>query len=84
MGFPGSSVVKNPPAKQEMQARFLGWEEPPGEGHGNPFYYPCLGNPVDRGAWQVTNHEAERVKHRLATKPLTPLFSVTIIHSSYL
>ena len=28
----------------------------PGEGHGNPLQYSCLGNPMDRGAWQVTVH----------------------------
>ena len=22
--------------------------------HGNPFQYPCLENPTDNGAWQVT------------------------------
>ena len=30
-GFPGGSVVKNPPAvqeTQEVQVRFLGWEDP--------------------------------------------------------
>ena len=30
-GFPGGSVVKNPPAMQEtqeVQVRFLGWEDP--------------------------------------------------------
>ena len=26
-GFPGSSVVKNLPATQEAQVRFLGWED---------------------------------------------------------
>ena len=26
--FPGSSVVKNPPTKQEMQVQFLGCEDP--------------------------------------------------------
>jgi len=26
----------------------------PGEGKGNPLKYSCLGNPVDRGAWQAT------------------------------
>ena len=25
-----------------------------GEGNGNPLQYSCLGNPMDRGAWQVT------------------------------
>ena len=28
MGFPGGSVVKNPPAMQEMQVWSLGWEDP--------------------------------------------------------
>ena len=28
----------------------------PGEGNGNPLKYSCLGNPIDRGAWQVTVH----------------------------
>ena len=27
-GFPGGSAVKNPPAMQEAQIRFLGWEDP--------------------------------------------------------
>ena len=26
----------------------------PGGGHGNPFQYSCLKNPMDRGAWQAT------------------------------
>ena len=28
LGFPGDSVVKNPPAMQEMQVRYLGQEDP--------------------------------------------------------
>ena len=28
MGFPGGSVVKNPPAMQETWVRSLGWEDP--------------------------------------------------------
>ena len=27
----------------------LGWSL--GEGNGNPLQYPCLENPMDRGAW---------------------------------
>ena len=30
-GFPGGSVVENPPAMQESQVRFLGWEGPLGK-----------------------------------------------------
>ena len=29
----------------------------PGEGNGKPLQYSCLENPMDRGAWQATNHE---------------------------
>ena len=25
-----------------------------GEGNGNPLQYFCLGNPMDRGAWEAT------------------------------
>ena len=25
----------------------------PGEGNGNPLQYSCLGNPIDRRAWQA-------------------------------
>ena len=33
----------------------------PGEGRGSPLQYSCLGSPMDRGAWQVTAHEAAKV-----------------------
>ena len=29
----------------------------PGKGNGKPLQYSCLGNPVNRGAWQATVHE---------------------------
>ena len=28
----------------------------PGGGHGNPLQHFCLGNPMDRGAWQAIVH----------------------------
>ena len=68
---PGGSVVKNPPAMQEMQVRSLGWEDPLGlgEGNGNPLQNSCLGNPMDRGAWQPIVHGGcKRVGHDLVTK----------------
>jgi len=40
----------------------------PGEGNGNPLWYSCLENPMDRGAWQATVHGVARVRHDLATK----------------
>ena len=37
--------------------------------NGSPLQCSCLGNPMDRGAWQATAHEvAKKVRHDLATK----------------
>ena len=36
-----------------------------GGGNGNPFHYSCLGNPMDRGAWWATVHEAAKSWTRL-------------------
>ena len=35
----------------------------PGEGHGNPFQYSCLENPMDRGAWQLQFKELQKTGH---------------------
>ena len=34
----------------------------------NPLQYSCLGNPMDRGAWQAAVHGVTKVRHDLATK----------------
>ena len=39
---------------------------PPGEGNGNPLQYSCLGNPMDRGAWQATVHGVTKSQARLS------------------
>ena len=44
MGFPGGSVVKNPPANAEDLSSILGLGRSPGGGQGNPFQYSCLEN----------------------------------------
>ena len=52
-------VVKNLPAKSGDR-RDVGWTpgsgRSPGGGHSHPLQYSCLGNPMDRGAWQATGH----------------------------
>ena len=52
-------VVKNLPANardlREVGA-IAGLKRFPGEEHGNPHQYSCLGNPKDRGAWWTTVH----------------------------
>ena len=40
------------PAMQKTWVQSLDWEDPL-KGNGNPVQYSCLGNPVDRGAWQA-------------------------------
>ena len=52
-GFPGDSVVKNPPANVGDTGSIPGMGRSPGEGNGNPLGYSCLGNPMDKGAWQA-------------------------------
>ena len=51
MGFPGGSVVKNPPVMQKMQeapGSNPGLGRSPG-GHADALQYSCLENPMDRG-----------------------------------
>ena len=57
-GFPGGSLVKNPPANAGDMGLIPGLRRYPGEGNGNLFQYSFPGNPMDRGAWQATVHGA--------------------------
>ena len=51
LGFPGGSVVNNPPASAGDVGLIPGLGRSPGEKNGNPLQYSCLGNPMDREAW---------------------------------
>ena len=68
VGFPGGTVVKNPPADagdtRDMHS-IPGSGRCPGEGNGNPLQYSCLGNPLDRGAWWAILHGAAKSRTRL-------------------
>ena len=69
MGFSGGSVVKNPPANAgdaEDTGSVPGLGRSPGEGNGNPLYYTCLKNPIDRGAWQATLHGVTKNRTQLS------------------
>ena len=61
MGFPGNSVVKNLPANALDACLMPGSGRSPGGGKGNPLQYSCLGNPIDRGAWQAAVHGVTKV-----------------------
>ena len=39
----------------------------PGEGNGNLLQYSCLGNPMNRGAWQATAHGVAKSQLQLST-----------------
>ena len=67
MGFPGGTVLKNPPAN----AGYAGWTPGLGRHPGGAMAthssilarsisrteeYSCQENPMDRGAWQATVH----------------------------
>ena len=59
LGFPGGSVVKNPP-DNAGDVRDMGsipglGRSPRGE-NVNPLQYSCLENPMDRGVWWATVH----------------------------
>ena len=57
------------PAMQETWVWLLGQKRFPGGGNGNPLQYSCLGNSIDRGAWQAMVHGVARVRHDFAIKP---------------
>ena len=50
-GFPGDSVVKNPPANVGDAGLNPTLGGPPEKGNGNQLQYSCLGNPMHRGVW---------------------------------
>ena len=55
-GFPGGSVVKNPPAKSGDVILLPRWGRSPREENGNSLQYSCLENPMDGGTWLATVH----------------------------
>ena len=56
LGFPSGTVVKNPPVNVGEVGSIPGSGRSLGEGNSNPLQYSCLGNSMDRGAWQAIVH----------------------------
>ena len=56
MGFPGGSAGKESACNVGEPGLIPGWGRSPGGGNDNSLQYSCLGNPMDRGAWQATVH----------------------------
>ena len=49
-------MVKNLPVSARDVGSIPGSGRSPGGGNGNPCWYTCLGNPMDRGGWWATVH----------------------------
>ena len=60
LGLPSGSAVKNPTCNEGDKDSIPGMGRSPGEGNGNPLQHSCLGNPMDRGAWQDTVHGVKK------------------------
>ena len=58
-GFPCSLVGKESAYNAGDPGLIPGLGRYPGERNGNALQYSCLGNLMDRGAWQTTVHEVE-------------------------
>ena len=64
--FPGVSVVKNLPANAGDSGSILGSGRVPGGENGNPLWYSCLENPMNREAWQPSVHEVAKSQTQLS------------------
>ena len=57
-------MVKKPPANAGDTSdvgSIPGSGRSSGVGNGNPFWYSCLENSMDRGAWQATVHGVAKI-----------------------
>ena len=62
-----------------VKVQSLGGEDPLEEENGNPLQYSCLENPMDRGAWQTTDHGVKELKttEQLKSAGMLVLLSLT-------
>ena len=60
LGFPGGSTGKESACNVGDLGLIFGLGRSPGGGHGYPFQYSCLENPMGRGAWGATVHRVTK------------------------
>ena len=65
-GFPGGSDSKESACNEADLSLIPGLGRSPRERNGNPLWYSCLENPMDRGALQATVHGVTRSWARLS------------------
>ena len=75
MSFPGGLVVKNLPSNAGDVGLIPGSGRSPEVGNTNPLQYSCLGNPMDRGAWQAIVHGLSKSRTRLSMHAHTHVVS---------
>ena len=76
-GFPGGSVVKNPPANAGDAGLIPGLGRYPGVGNSNPLQYACLENSMDREVWQAAVCLGPKSQTLLSTHPPDHLNNLT-------
>ena len=54
----------------------------PGGGHGNPFQYSCLENPMDKETWQATIHRVAKSQTGLSIHWTIAAWSTVTPHPS--
>ena len=59
-------MVKNLPANAGDVGLIPGLERSPGIGDGNPLWYFCLENSMDREAWWAVVHKVTKTQTRLS------------------
>ena len=82
MGFPGGSVVKDPPANAGDQSLIPRLGRFSGEGNGSPLQHSCPGNPMDRGV--SLRAIVQRVMTKQQQQHNKCLFSLLFVSLSYL
>ena len=63
---------------QEMWLKSPRWEDPPGEGSGNPLQYSCLENSMDRVAWRATVYGVAKSGARLSMHTRRPQSGIQV------
>ena len=67
LGFPGGSVVKNPPVNGGDVGLIPGLGISPGGGKDNPLLYSYLENPMAREAWWASVYGVAKSQTQLST-----------------
>ena len=76
VGFPGGSVVKNPPVKQKTQVCFLGREDPLEKEMATNSYILAWEIPWTQPSGRLQSMESQRVGCDLATASASPLIRI--------